>query len=243
METSESFLDKLFKLEDDSLLIVDFESVSKKANFVKYSRYFNRVLERYGPDVEIRILVVYTSDVENAMDRLVKKCGSIVVEQAYLSHIDGDKEFKAIKDKIEAGEKLAEEEIIKLVILPLTYRGKEKKVEAIDRIIEVADEVKDEDDRVFILSSLCVSTEKFMTENQSTRIEEMIRMTRVGRRIWEDWNRTVGDVREQKGVEKVARRMLENGTDEAFVMSMTGISQDQVDEMLGRKKKEEVVTA
>ena len=69
-------------------------------------------------------------------------------------------------------------------------------------------------------------------------------MTRVGRRIWEDWNRTVGDVKYQEGRQdtqvEIARRMLELGDDEAFVMSMTGISQDQLDEILGRKKTDEM---
>ena len=65
-------------------------------------------------------------------------------------------------------------------------------------------------------------------------------MTRVGKRIWDDWNRTVGDVRFHEGVgsgiERVARNMLNSGDDEDFVKQRTGLSQEKIDEILGRKK-------
>ena len=237
IETSESFLDRLFKLSDDSLLIVDFESESAKKNFVKYARYFARVLEKYGPDVEIRILVVYTGDVSKAMNKLVKDCGMIKVRQAYLSHINGDKVFKALQAKIQAGKPLRDEDIVKLIILPLSYRGTEKKIEMIDKVIDEVEKLKDDEVRTFILSGLCVATDKFITEKQSMRIEELIRMTRVGKRIWDDWNRTVGDVRYSDGVESVARNMLNSNYPEEEVIKQTGLSQEKIDEILGRKKE------
>ena len=66
-------------------------------------------------------------------------------------------------------------------------------------------------------------------------------MTRVGKRIWDDWNRTVGDVRYSDGVnigvESVARNMLNSNYPEEEVIKQTGLSQEKIDEILGRKKE------
>ena len=62
-------------------------------------------------------------------------------------------------------------------------------------------------------------------------------MTKIGKRVWDDWNRTVGDVRFNDGVESVARNMLNSGDDEDFVKQRTGLSQEKIDEILGRKKE------
>ena len=72
-------------------------------------------------------------------------------------------------------------------------------------------------------------------------------MTRVGKRIWDDWNRTVGDVRYSDGfnvgvaigIERVARNLLNSNYSEEKVMKVTGLSQEKIDEILGRKKETE----
>ena len=65
------------------------------------------------------------------------------METAYPSQLDADGIKKELTDKVGKGEKLTDEELMKFIILPLAYKTKEKKQEAIKECIELAKDVKD----------------------------------------------------------------------------------------------------
>lgn len=80
-------MDNLFELEDGSVAILDYESVFKKENFIKYGRYIMDVSERYlreGKDPDIHMIVLYTADIENVEAAFVKTACRIKAEAAYL---------------------------------------------------------------------------------------------------------------------------------------------------------------
>ena len=88
-----------------------------------------------------------------------------------------------------------------------------------------------------ILAGLCVAANKYITELQTDRIEVMLRMTKVGQKIYNDWKKqtiSYGNEREQQGINRVAQNMLRHGYDEASVMEMTGLTQAQLDGLLER---------
>ena len=90
--------DNLFLLEDGTYAIVDYESVYKKANKIKYLNYIARVMEKYFKEDEtfnLRLIVIYTSDVQCAEPTLETDCFTLRTEQAFLSHIDGEAAFDA----------------------------------------------------------------------------------------------------------------------------------------------------
>jgi hypothetical protein len=48
----------------------------------------------------------------------------------------------------------------------------------------------------------------------------------------------LGEARgEARGIERIARKMLSHGDDESYVMEMTGLTQEQIDVLLGRKQE------
>ena len=48
----------------------------------------------------------------------------------------------------------------------------------------------------------------------------------------------IGEARgEARGIERIARRMLSHGDDESYVMEVTGLTQEQIDVLLGRKQE------
>ena len=62
--------DNIFVLEDDSILIVDYESTVKSDDFLKYLRYILLVLEALkGKAKKVRFAVIYTCNIENAPSR------------------------------------------------------------------------------------------------------------------------------------------------------------------------------
>jgi hypothetical protein len=142
----EKRLDNLFRLEDDSLAIIDYESEDKLSNRVKYINYIARVTEKYYEDgkkiVNLRMIVIYTGDVEKAKSILETDCFTLRMEQVFLTKLNGEELYVSIKKKVEQGEQLTDEELMQLIILPLTEKGAEKKQERIEQVVELAKQVK-----------------------------------------------------------------------------------------------------
>lgn len=96
IESNELRLDNLFLLSDDSLAIIDYESEFSQENFVKYINYICRVLKRYSLNKklreihEIRMIVIYTADVEATQE--IYDLGGIMlkIEAAYLVNMNSN---------------------------------------------------------------------------------------------------------------------------------------------------------
>jgi len=81
------------------------------------------------------------------------------VEQAFLARINGADECEKIKRKVESGEKLNNEDLMRLAILPLTRKGRAANVEMIDLVIDVATKLKKDEEisASFVLSPIYVA--------------------------------------------------------------------------------------
>ena len=240
IEATDRITDRLFRLTDGSYLLVDFESAYKQKNFIKYLQYISRILTKYLTEahpIRLRLLVIFTGDVYSAPAVFRTDCVTLRVEQAYLSHIDGDVEYDRLLKKISAGIRLTEEDQMKLMLLPLTYPDKNRKIEMIDTVVDAVTMISEDEQKGFLLAGLCVAANKYITELQTDRIEVMLRMTKVGQKIYNDWKKqtiSYGNEREQQGINRVAQNMLRHGYDEASVMEMTGLTQAQLDGLLER---------
>lgn len=133
IESNELRLDNLFLLSDGSLAIIDYESEFNQGNFVKYMNYIARVLKRYSINKrldevhEIRMVVIYTADVEYAPDVYDLGGVSLRIESAYLVNQNSNHIYQKLRYKIGQREMLTEEELMELMILPLTAKGPEGK--------------------------------------------------------------------------------------------------------------------
>ena len=113
-------------MEDGTYTIVDYEAEFKKLNKIKYLNYIARVMEKYYKEDEnfnLRLVVIYTGDVKSAEATLETSCITLRTEQAFLSHIDGEATFNTIRQKIHSNTVLEDDDLMKLVILPLTVPG------------------------------------------------------------------------------------------------------------------------
>ena len=221
--------DRLFLLEDGSYAMIDYESEYKKLNKIKYLNHIARVMNRYykeGEDFHLRMIVIYTGDVKSAEAELETDCITIRTEQAFLSHIDGDAEYQTIRAKIDAGKALTDDDLMKLVILPLTAPGKEEKNRLVEDIIQTAEQVKDDAQKSFILSGTLVATDKFIDKAFAEKIWRMLTMTKIGQ-IFE--RESVERVN-QKVVE-MAKKMLAEDIDIAKIMKITGFTEEQLKEL------------
>ena len=165
IQVNEMRIDNLFLLEDDSIAIIDYESDVKWENHLKYLNYIVRILERYKKDEmpkQIRMIVIYTADVEKAPKEFSAGCLILKMEQAFLSKIDPEIVQEGIREKLEHGLPLSDDELMKLIILPLTYKGKEKKKQAVKEAVELAKKIVDKEEKTFVLSGILVFADKII---------------------------------------------------------------------------------
>jgi hypothetical protein len=183
--------DGVFLLEDDSLLIVDYESASGAENLLKYGHYAFRTLERYWRTrkkiYKIFIAIVYTSDVESAPASLDTGSLRIDVKQIFLHNIDGSAVVSHMRAKLETEQELSDEDILRLIVAPLA-KSKLSKQELLEECVSIAKEMRDESSQAFTVAGLLVVSDKFVNREYSSRIRRWLNMTKVGQIIQEEIN-------------------------------------------------------
>ena len=192
IEANELRLDNLFLLEDGSLALVDYESSYADADKIKYLNYIIRTLKRSMTEDNImrriRMIVIYTADIDPGQTRpcLDIGCLQFQLEEAFLMELDSIKIEDGIRQKLNRGEPLTAEEQMQFIILPLTHRGKEEKEACIRRCFDLAKQVEDEQDQVFILAGILVFADKVIDNEDSKKMREWIMLTKVSKLFEEE---------------------------------------------------------
>ena len=187
-------------------------------------------MEKYFKEDEtfnLRLIVIYTSDVQSAEPTLETDCFTLRTEQAFLSHIDGEAAFNEIQGKLQTGIPLANDDLMRLVILPLTVPGAEGKQSMLERIVELAEQIPDERQRIFTLSGVIVASDKFIDRNYMDQIRRRINMTQLGQ-LYEKEKIEYGNQKAREKVIEIAKSLLEDGTEIVKIMKVTGLTEAEL---------------
>ena len=205
VQARERRMDNLFELEDGSVAILDYESEYKKSNFTKYGRYIMDVADRYlkeGKEPDIHMMVLYTADIERAETSFSRTACSIQTEASYLVKAPSEEWLKDVKAGI-ASQSITDEMMMHLVLLPLTYKGEERKQEAIKECVHLARRIPDKGQETFVLAGILTFTDKVINEKTRQYIKEVLGMTQVGKMLM--------DEADTKRAKRTARNMLKRG--------------------------------
>ncbi len=258
IQANELRMDNLFLLEDDSFLLVDYESAYKEENKLKYLEYILRVLKiyqtKYGLNMKIRLLVIYTTDVsrENVSSILDVYSLKMELSQAFLSELDSKTIKETIIEKIKQKKPLTETELMQTIILPLTYKGETKKKESIKELFELMKEIKEEETQLFLLSGILVFTDKVIDKETAKQIKEWIRMTKVARLYEEEKIEAVNEAvtrtiqqkekekeraiqqkekEKERAIHQMVKKMLEKNVDILNIMEITGLTKKMIEKI------------
>lgn len=75
---------------------------------------------------------------------------------------------------------------MRLMVLPLTVKGKEEKQEVIIKAVELAKQIPDRSQTVQALAGILTFSDKVIDEAYRERVKEEMQMTKVGQMIFED---------------------------------------------------------
>ena len=205
VQARELRMDNLFELEDGSIAILDYESEYKKENFANDGRYTMDVFERYlreGKEPDIHMMVLYTADIEKSETVLRRTAFTIEAEVSYLVEVPSEEWLADAKRKIDENT-ITDEVLMHLVILPLTYKGEEKKQQAIKECVNLAKQILDKEQETFVLAGILAFTDKVINEKTKNYIKEVLGMTEVGKMLIDEGRQEIA--------KKTARNMLKRG--------------------------------
>ena len=245
IEANELRLDNLFEFEDDTLAIIDYESEYLEENKCKYLGYVARVTKRIfletGCYKRLRIIIIYTADVERGKTNPVLDLGDIKLKitEAFLSDLDPVKTEKELESDISKGE-VSDEIIMKLIIFPLTFKSDEAKKKAVGRAIDLAEKICDTQKQIFALTGIYTFTDKIIREEDASRIRRKIKMTKVEQIYTNERIAAVkaAEKRTEKRVEKKAKEeALKDKEESAIAFLKDGVSPEKVAKNLKLPKK------
>ena len=235
IKADEKRIDNLFLLEDDTLAIVDYESTDKLTNRIKYVNYIARVMEKYYKDEkqlpDLRMIVIYTGDVENAKDKLETSCFCLNLEQVFLKNLDGEVIYQSIRNNIENSIPLSDEELMQLIILPLTEKGKDKKQERIENVVNLAKQITKDADQAFVVAGVIVSSDQFIDKEYANQVRRWLSMTKVGRIFEEERLESMRQTEHETKI-KIGKNLLADNMDIVDIMKYTGLSRKEIEDLM-----------
>ena len=239
IEANELRLDNLFLMEDGAYAIVDYESRYSEENKAKYLGYIARVSKRLytenGCYKKLRLIVIYTADVSPGSTEPELDLGAfkMKIEEAFLRGIDSETMKKGLTDKISRREPFTEEDVMKLVIYPLTYKGRKAQQRAVTKAIDIAEKISDEKMQRMALSGIFVFSDKIITDGDAKRVTRRFDMTKVGRILQEREDKAVAEA-----VAKTERKAKKDKRESALRLLRTGDSVKKVAECLSMPMRE-----
>ena len=238
VSANEMRIDNLFLLEDDTVAIVDYESEDKTSNRVKYINYIGRIMQRYDSQgiriPELRMIVIYTGDVETAKDTWEIPCLTLKMEQVFIHSLPDAEIYQSVKKKLENNETLSEKELMQPIILPLAKKGKEAKQKMIEQVVDLAKQIEDENTQAFVITGILVSSDKFIDRDYAKSVRRYLSMTKVFQILEEEKQEAI-NLAEKEGQRKsqlqIAENLIKAGADILMVMKGTGLTKEEIEEI------------
>lgn len=234
VSANEMRIDNVFLLEDDTVAIVDYESENKASNRVKYINYIGRIMHRYDSQNKVipklRMIVIYTGDVEHAEDTWEIPCLTLKMEQVFIHSLPDAEIYQSIKKKLENNETLSDKELMQLIILPLAKKGKEEKQRMIEQVVDLAKQIDDENTQAFVITGILVSSDKFIDRDYAKVVRRYLSMTKVFQILEEEKQEAI-NLAEQKRTIRMAESLIKDEVDTVVIMRATGFSKEQIEEI------------
>ena len=234
VSANEMRIDNLFLLEDDTVAIVDYESEDKTSNRVKYINYIGRIMQRYDSQgiriPELRMIVIYTGDVETAKDTWEIPCLTLKMEQVFIHSLPDAEIYQSVKKKLENNETLSEKELMQLIILPLAKKGKEAKQKMIEQVVDLAKQIEDENTQAFVITGILVSSDKFIDRDYAKSVRRYLSITKVFQILEEEKQEAVTIARKDERAQ-IVENLIKAGADILMIMKGTGLTKEEIEEI------------
>ena len=206
--------DWLWETDEDSFVHFEFQSDYDPKDLSRFM--LSDAILHFNTGKPVRTIVVYTADIKETITTLDAGAIQYNVEAFYMSTIDGDKTYAALKANLEAGESLTKQDLMSMVFLPMMKNSVDKATR-FEQAITLSKEVPAKDEQAQILEMLKLLAEKFIKDaDKLKKLKELASMGIINQMIAND-----------KAIE-IAKNMLRKGYPVDAISEMTGLDEPTV---------------
>lgn len=209
-------MDFTFLMEDDTYIHLEFQTTAKGKDDLRRFKYYETALE-WKTKKEVKTYVIYTNGISNPRTSYNSGFNSFQVKAITMINLDGDKILEDLITKAKSKITLSDLDLLNLIFVPVM--GGNHPVSS--KIITAFKILQSQNiDTENITAMLFDFANKFLSEKDLNKIREMIRMTKLGKMIYEDGK--------LKGVMLVALNLLKENVDINIIHKTTGLSEEQI---------------
>lgn len=216
LEINDMIMDFTFLMEDDTYIHLEFQTTDKGKDDLRRFKYYETALE-WKTKKEVKTYVIYTNGISNPRTSYNSGFNSFQVKAITMINLDGDKILEDLITKTKSKITLSDLDLLNLIFVPVM--GGNHPVSS--KIITAFKILQSQNiDKENITAMLFAFANKFLNEKDLNKIREMIRMTKLGKMIYEDGK--------LKGVMLVALNLLKENVDINIIHKSTGLSKEQI---------------
>lgn len=186
LELKKGFEDFNYLMSDDSIKHFEFQSTNEGSIGLKRFRTYESQLS-YKYKKAVTTYVLFSGNIKNPMTEFTEGVNTYRVVPIIMQDKNADKVIAELKRKQEAGEEITKADLLPLVLSPLMsgeMSQKERVLAAYD-ITRKATEVDAEIIRK-VEAVIYIMADKFLDSKEMEQLKEEIKMTRLGRMLYDD---------------------------------------------------------
>lgn len=178
------YMDYNFLTTEDRIIHIEFQTTNDHIidDLLRF-RVYEALLARKEKK-KVITYVIFSGEIENAKTEL--DCGIYTyrVNPIYLTGHDADEIFRTVKVKLEAGERLSEEDFANLTLTPL-MKSKMSRKDVIKKAIQTVKQEKQVTAEK-TMAMLYTLADKFLSAGELEEVKEALSMTRLGQMLYDD---------------------------------------------------------
>ena len=160
--------------------------------------------------------------------------GDLIVHSkaVFLHEYHEDAILEQIKVKVEQGELLTHQGLMKLSFLPLMY-SRFNRQDLIKEAVELAKSIKNVTTQLQVIAGILTATDKFIDEEYAKKVREWLKMTKIGRIFEEEKQEAVKDAitrTEREKTIEIAKSLLDLLSPEV-IAKKTGLDVEEVEKL------------
>ena len=97
----------------------------------------------------------------------------------------------------------------------------------LEKVVDLAEQVKDNEQQIFILSGVIVASDKFINREYLDQIRRRINMTQLGQ-MYEKEKIEYANKKNRELTLEMAKSLLNDGVDLVKIMKATGLTEDEL---------------
>lgn len=222
LELKKGFEDFNYLMSDDSIKHFEFQSTNEGIHGLKRFRTYESQMS-YKYKKAVTTYVLFSGTIKNPMIEFTEGVNTYRVVPIIMQDKNADKVIAELRRKQEVGEKITKADLLPLVLSPL-MSGQMSQKERVSAAYDITRRATEMDAEIIrkVEAVIYIMADKFLDSKEMEQLKEEIKMTRLGKMLYDDGAKNGAQT---KLKEQVAKKVLKG-------LSVTEIA-DMLEEEVG----------